>query len=209
MKGTIKRWFRNKGYGFISRDDGQGDVFLHISNLRSSRTPRIGSVVYFDIEDDDGKPRATNIRFAGQQKRKKKLKIATSIFFALVAVILILHFTKIAVMPITALFYAVASLLAFMMYHSDKRAAQMARKRISEGTLHMVELFGGWPGSWLAGQLFRHKTAKTSYRVIFWSIVVIHAVLWWWLIKNGCTTTCDSEQFISTLLQLIGQQSSQ
>lgn len=28
-KGTLKKWNDDKGYGFIRRDDGQADVFLH------------------------------------------------------------------------------------------------------------------------------------------------------------------------------------
>jgi uncharacterized membrane protein YsdA (DUF1294 family) len=41
-----------------------------------------------------------------------------------------------------------------------------------------MELVGGWPGALLAQQVFRHKTRKLSYQVVFWTIVVLHAVGW-------------------------------
>ena len=50
----------------------------------------------------------------------------------------------------------------------DKRQARWGRWRVSEATLHVLELLGGWPGSWLAQVVFRHKTRKRSYRVMFW-----------------------------------------
>jgi hypothetical protein len=32
-KGSIRRWFPSKGFGFVSKDDGSGDVFAHISSF--------------------------------------------------------------------------------------------------------------------------------------------------------------------------------
>jgi len=59
----------------------------------------------------------------------------------------------------------------------DKRRAQNAAWRISEKGLHTCELLGGWPASYLAQQLLRHKTSKNSYRIIFWCIVGLHQFL--------------------------------
>jgi len=50
-KGTVK-WFNDaKGYGFISRDSGQGDVFVHFSAIQSSgfRSLQEGQPVQFEV----------------------------------------------------------------------------------------------------------------------------------------------------------------
>jgi uncharacterized membrane protein YsdA (DUF1294 family) len=67
-----------------------------------------------------------------------------------------------------------ASSLAFGLYWDDKRSAEAARWRTRESTLHLVEIIGGWPGSFLGQRIFRHKIRKTRYQVVFWLIVVLH-----------------------------------
>ena len=78
--------------------------------------------------------------------------------------------------------YVVMSVFAFAAYGVDKRRSGRGEWRISEATLHAIELFGGWPGA-LAGQrVFRHKWRKGSYMAVFWAIVIVHAAGWtWWL----------------------------
>ncbi|UYO74221.1 DUF1294 domain-containing protein [Halomonas qinghailakensis] len=56
----------------------------------------------------------------------------------------------------------------------DKRAAVKRRRRVSEKTLHLMALAGGWPGAWLAQQRLRHKTQKTRFRRLFWVTVVLN-----------------------------------
>ena len=71
------------------------------------------------------------------------------------------------VQSISAL-YLVLSLFALLAYGLDKLAAIRARQRIPERSLLLLGLLGGWPGAWLAQSLFRHKTAKASFRWRFW-----------------------------------------
>ncbi|WP_024646049.1 DUF1294 domain-containing protein [Pseudomonas syringae] len=74
------------------------------------------------------------------------------------------------------------SLLAFVLYRRDKRQAGNGGQRTPENVLHSLELLGGWPGALLAQQMFRHKTRKVSFQVVFWLIVAVHQALWFdWL----------------------------
>lgn len=80
--------------------------------------------------------------------------------------------------PFVLAVYLVVSLLAFMLYRHDKRQAGNGGWRTPEKVLHMVELFGGWPGALLGQQVFRHKTRKLSFQLVFWLIVLGHQVFW-------------------------------
>ncbi|MGN2413252.1 DUF1294 domain-containing protein [Pseudomonas syringae] len=81
-------------------------------------------------------------------------------------------------MMIPALALMGMSLLAFVLYRRDKRQAGIGGQRTPENVLHTLELLGGWPGALLAQQVFRHKTRKVSFQVVFWLIVVVHQALW-------------------------------
>ena len=85
-----------------------------------------------------------------------------------------------------AAIYLLMSVFAFAMYRADKRRAGGGAWRISEATLHAIELFGGWPGALAAQRVFRHKWRKTSYMAVFWTIVAVHGFGWaWWLRAFG------------------------
>lgn len=77
-----------------------------------------------------------------------------------------------------ALTYPLVSLFSFCQYWLDKQSAQKGRWRIPENSLHIAELVGGWPGALVAQQLFRHKTRKLSFQLVFWAIVLLHQAFW-------------------------------
>ena len=78
---------------------------------------------------------------------------------------------------LVAIWVVVPSLVGFILIAQDKNRARRGLWRTPESTLHAVELLGGWPGSYLAQQRFRHKTAKKSYRFTFWTIVSLHQLV--------------------------------
>ncbi len=62
--GTVKWFSKEKGYGFITRDDNQGDVFVHFSAIqqRGFKALQEGQRVEFEVEQDEKGPRAKNVR---------------------------------------------------------------------------------------------------------------------------------------------------
>ena len=68
--------------------------------------------------------------------------------------------------------YAVMSVVTFLAYGRDKRAAELGQRRTSEATLHALSLLCGWPGALVAQRMFHHKTRKTSFQLVFWGTVV-------------------------------------
>ncbi|MFB6264928.1 MAG: cold-shock protein [Bradymonadaceae bacterium] len=63
VKGTVKWFDEDKGYGFIEREDGGEDVFLHYSSLDQSGFKSIAedAVVEFDVEHGPKGAKATNV----------------------------------------------------------------------------------------------------------------------------------------------------
>jgi CspA family cold shock protein len=65
MATGIVKWFNgDKGYGFITPDDGSADVFAHFSAIQSSgyRSLEENQRVEFDITSGQKGPQAENIR---------------------------------------------------------------------------------------------------------------------------------------------------
>lgn len=60
------------------------------------------------------------------------------------------------------------TLLTFAAYGYDKSAARAGKWRVRERTLHAMTLIGGTFGAFAAQKFFRHKTRKTSFRIVFW-----------------------------------------
>ena len=63
MKGTVKNFNKEKGYGFIRAEDNR-DYFFHYSALIMDdyKTAEKGENVEFEIEESDRGPRAKNVK---------------------------------------------------------------------------------------------------------------------------------------------------
>jgi uncharacterized membrane protein YsdA (DUF1294 family) len=115
---------------------------------------------------------------SGARIRHLRLKL---LVFAVVCALPLFGSVSMAMQGISRvplLAYGVASVLAFFLYWFDKRRARSDGWRTPENVLHAVELAGGWPGAMVAQQVFRHKTRKVSFQVVFWFIVLLHQVFW-------------------------------
>lgn len=75
------------------------------------------------------------------------------------------------------------NLATVLLFGWDKwRARSPGARRVPERRLLGCMLLGGFPGGWLAMQLFRHKTVKASFRR--WALLCtllspLWAVCWW------------------------------
>jgi CspA family cold shock protein len=65
MATGVVKWFSDeKGFGFITPDDGGKDAFVHFSGIAGDgfRTLAEGSKVEFELGDSPKGPQATNVR---------------------------------------------------------------------------------------------------------------------------------------------------
>ncbi|MDO8124860.1 MAG: cold shock domain-containing protein [Candidatus Hermodarchaeota archaeon] len=63
-KGTIK-WFNpESNYGFIQRDNGDADVWVHGDEVEANKFLNKGDNVTFEIKEGEGRPKATKVKIA-------------------------------------------------------------------------------------------------------------------------------------------------
>jgi uncharacterized membrane protein YsdA (DUF1294 family)/cold shock CspA family protein len=185
IKGTIKSWNADKGFGFISPSSGGKDLFLHITSLHQrGRTPRVGeSVTYTLSKDKQNRPCAVDATFDGEERqgKTKQPKGSSALVIAALFLLFVAAVAYTGHLPVPVLwFYLAASFITLMVYWKDKSAARKGEWRTPESTLHSLALVGGWPGALVAQSLLRHKSSKTSFRVVFFTTVFLNiaALLW-------------------------------
>ena len=196
-RGTLARWIEEKGFGFIRPDDGDRDVFVHIRDFGGiSRKPKVGDVVrYQPLNDGTGKYRAADVSIEGVSRlpsgRPARLRSVSSdqktstgvggIVMVTVFSAVIVGFTVLGKVPVVVAFiYLISSCCTFIAYAFDKSAAMNRRWRTQESTLHLLSMMGGWPGALIAQKMFRHKSKKTEFLIIFWMTVAMNCGLLGW-----------------------------
>ncbi|CAN7577134.1 cold-shock protein [Rhizobium sp. LjRoot30] len=62
--GTVKFFNQDKGFGFITPENGGPDVFVHVSALQGAGSLRDGQKVSYDLGQDrkTGKSKAENVK---------------------------------------------------------------------------------------------------------------------------------------------------
>lgn len=65
--GTVKWFSDDKGFGFITADDGSKDVFVHHSAINGEGFKSLaeGAKVSYDVEDGPKGPAASNVTTTG------------------------------------------------------------------------------------------------------------------------------------------------
>jgi uncharacterized membrane protein YsdA (DUF1294 family)/cold shock CspA family protein len=186
IRGTVKTWNDDRGFGFIESVQGGQEVFVHIKAFApGSRRPQIGQLVIYEVElGQSGKKRAKNVHHfeSAQVSRsatsERSARSGWASYLA-IPVFLIVYLAVALVWRVSgwvAVLYLASSVLCFVMYAFDKWAAVEGRWRVAESTLIFVGVLGGWPGAIAAQQLFRHKSNKVSFRHAFWGSVGINVI---------------------------------
>ncbi|MGP9833077.1 DUF1294 domain-containing protein [Marinobacter sp. NSM] len=186
QKGMLTAWNDAKGFGFISPEGGGERVFAHISSYAGRGRPVANRKVTFSaVKDDQGRLRAGRFQYVGAAKLGANIApgvwVAAAVVLVFFSVLAGLFYHGYLPVSIPAA-YGGVSLVLFVMYWIDKKAAQRGAQRTAEKTLHFFELCGGWPGALMAQQVFRHKTRKGSYQFVFWLAVLANLGALGWLL---------------------------
>lgn len=80
-------------------------------------------------------------------------------------------------------YLAAVNIAAFVVYGLDKWQARRNGRRIAEVHLLGLVAAGGGPGAFCGQQVFRHKTRKHSFQLVFWGIIFAQTAIlvWVWL----------------------------
>ena len=64
--GRVKWFDAKKGYGFITSENSNKDIFLHVSALEKSKFRKIreNQKIQFEIKEEQGKLKAINLKSA-------------------------------------------------------------------------------------------------------------------------------------------------
>ncbi|WP_167050930.1 cold shock and DUF1294 domain-containing protein [Salinibacterium sp. ZJ77] len=187
MTGVLTAWNDGRGFGFIAPTLGGTDIFVHVSAFpEGSERPAVGDEIDYVLQlSPDGRPRAASARLQRRAPVPARVRRAVppprSSPFGYLSILafgcIVLISSQLAPVPLWVfVLYGGASLVAFIAYAVDKRAAQLQAWRVEEGSLLALGLIGGWPGAILAQQVFRHKTLKVSFQRMFWVTVVLNVL---------------------------------
>jgi uncharacterized membrane protein YsdA (DUF1294 family) len=118
--------------------------------------------------------------------QKSRLIQLATVFLVCTTLGLLLVLWRLGVAPVCGGLIGL-NMATVLLHGYDKRQAVIGRTRVPEAALHVVALFGGSPGALLAQILFRHKTRKRYFRVVFAAIVLLQIAViygYWRFVRN-------------------------
>lgn len=74
MRGTIKFYNRDKGYGFIFTDDSAQDIYFRISEWKNHSAPANNDIVEFDTKPGRKGSEAINIKCVRSAEERKQIQ---------------------------------------------------------------------------------------------------------------------------------------
>lgn len=172
LTARIVEWDRQKAYGFL--EVGNQRIFLHSRDFAERhKRPEPGDRVKFVIgADEKGRLCAMNVVHVNDGGRLTVPHLIVVLILLLLPAIALLR--QDVDFRWVGAYSVLISLLTYGFYVLDKRRARANQWRVAENWLHFLELAGGWPGAFLAQRSLRHKCSKSSYRIVFWLIVLIY-----------------------------------
>jgi uncharacterized membrane protein YsdA (DUF1294 family) len=170
--GRIVEWDLAKGCGWVE-SDGQR-IFLHWRDFAERRKrPAVGDVIRFTAGTGP----------AGLLCARDAVHLNDGGRFGVLALLLLIGLLLLPIVAIVRLridariaapYALTTSVVAYLAYASDKMRAREKQWRVSEATLHFLEVVGGWPGAFVAQRRLRHKCSKVEYQIVFWLIVAFY-----------------------------------
>ena len=183
IEGTLRSWDDDRGFGFLSSPMAK-DTFAHISAFEGR--PQLGERFSYIIGfAADGRTQAEEVHavrepappVAGPRTKRARGSSMGLLVIPAFAVLFIVLMVRWGLPDYIALLYGFGSVLTFIVYAVDKRAARSGWQRVSEASLLTLGFVGGWPGALLAQQFLRHKTVNLSFQRMFWRKVLLNVVV--------------------------------
>ena len=168
MQGYVIHFNEEKGYGFIGSDDYEENIFVHITQVKNADELSRGQAVKFDIEKTKKGLAAINVT-AGKKQYSPYLIFG---LISLCSTLAIFTYANQHLQILIAYLLAINS-TTFTLYGYDKFISSTDKLRVPELNLQTLALLGGSPAALMAQKIFRHKTIKGSFQIVYWLIVTL------------------------------------
>lgn len=181
-KGILTTWDDSKGYGFITPVGETKEIFVHRSEYQGR--PLLNDKLSFTLaKDKNDRDCAINVikfhkaKLTSTKEESNSIGML-SIFLIAVFYFILFYLSKKGSMQLYIIpYYVVISIFTFYIYSKDKDYAQNGSWRISENTLHLLSILGGWSGALIAQNKLQHKSSKFSFKIVFFLTIALNLFL--------------------------------